>query len=47
MDTIYFISEPAEEYHAKAVDNLSSHQLIDYMKCPKAYYKKLTEKTPQ
>jgi len=26
--------EPAEEYHAKASEFLSSHQLMDFMKCP-------------
>ncbi len=32
--------EPAEEYHAKARENLSSHQLIDFMNCPWLYRKK-------
>ena len=27
-------SEPAEEYHAKADRFMSSHQLLDFMKCP-------------
>jgi len=26
--------EPADEYHAKAQWYLSSHQLIDFMRCP-------------
>ena len=32
--------EPAEEYHAKAETFLSSHQLIDFMRCPYLYAKK-------
>ncbi len=34
--------EPAEEYHAKAADFLSSHQLMDFMKCPWLHFKKRT-----
>ena len=33
-------AESAEEYHAKARLNLSSHQLIDFMKCPYLYRQK-------
>lgn len=33
-------AEPAEEYHAKARQYLSSHRLIDFMKCPWLYFKK-------
>ncbi len=32
--------EPAEEYHAKAREYLSSHQLLDFVKCPLLYRKK-------
>ena len=32
--------EPAEEYHAKAGEYLSSHQLLDFVKCPWLYRKK-------
>ena len=32
--------EPAEEYHAKASEFLSSHQLMDFMKCPWLHRKK-------
>jgi hypothetical protein len=32
--------EPAETYHSKAVEYLSSHQLIDYMRCPYLHMKK-------
>ena len=34
-------AEPAEEYHAKAGEYLSSHLLIDFIRCPKLYHKKL------
>ena len=40
IDTTIFISEPAGEYHAKAKHYLSSHQLIDFVKCPYLYNKK-------
>jgi hypothetical protein len=33
-------AEPAEEYHAKAGEYLSSHQLLDFMVCPWLYRKK-------
>ena len=33
-------AEPADEYHAKAGEYLSSHQLLDYMACPWLYRKK-------
>ena len=33
-------AEPADEYHAKAKQYLSSHQLIDFMTCPWLYRKK-------
>ncbi len=32
--------EPAEEYHVKASEYLSSHQLIDFMKSPWLHFKK-------
>ena len=32
--------EPAEEYHAKAESFLSSHQLIDFMRCPYLHAKR-------
>lgn len=40
IDLSVFLSEPADEYHAKAQWFLSSHQLIDFMKCPYLYAKK-------
>jgi hypothetical protein len=40
IDLGLFIAEPAHEYHAKAGEYLSSHQLIDFMRCPWLYYKK-------
>ena len=44
-DTLYielnvFECEPADEYHARADKFLSSHQLIDFMKCPWLHFKK-------
>ncbi len=33
-------TEPAHEYHAKAGEYLSSHQLIDFLNCPWLYRKK-------
>lgn len=32
--------EPADEYHAKAKEYLSSHQLGDFRKCPLLYHRK-------
>ncbi len=40
IDLNVLIREPAEEYHAKASENLSSHQLLDFMRCPYLYFKK-------
>jgi hypothetical protein len=42
IPTDILISEPADEYHAKAIDHLSSHQLLDFMKCPYLHHKKRT-----
>ena len=39
-DLSFLIKEPAETYHAKASENLSSHQLADFRKCPYLYWKK-------
>ena len=33
-------AEPEADYHAKAKDNLSSHQVIDFMRSPWLYWKK-------
>jgi hypothetical protein len=33
-------NEPAEVYHGKAKENLSSHQLIDFMRCPPLYQRR-------
>jgi hypothetical protein len=38
--TDFLISEPADVYHAKASEYLSSHQLADFRKCPLLYWKK-------
>ncbi len=40
IDLNILITEPAEEYHAKAESYLSSHQLLDFMRCPYLYAKK-------
>ena len=40
IDTSILIREPAEVYHAKARENLSSHQLADFRKCPLLYARK-------
>lgn len=34
-------AEPAAEYHARAGEYLSSHLLIDFIRCPKLYRKKI------
>lgn len=44
-DTLYIdlnalSAEPADEYHAKAAEFLSSHQLLDFMRCPWLHFKK-------
>ncbi len=36
----FLIKEPARVYHAQAKDYLSSHQLADFRKCPRLYYRK-------
>ncbi len=40
VDSGFLIRESAVEYHAKAKENLSSHQLGDFRKCPALYRKK-------
>jgi hypothetical protein len=40
IDLSVLHAEPADEYHAKATDFLSSHQLMDFMKCPWLHFKK-------
>ena len=45
MDDLYIdlsvvTVEPEAEYHAKAGEYLSSHQLIDFIKCPWLHFKK-------
>lgn len=40
IDLNVLTTEPADEYHAKAGEYLSSHQLLDYMACPWLYRKK-------
>jgi len=40
IDLKLLMAEPADEYHAKAAQHLSSHQLIDFIKCPWLHCKK-------
>ena len=40
IDLSILETEPAEQYHAQAKDHLSSHQLIDFIKCPWLHFKK-------
>src|SRR5690554_1058793 len=40
IDLSVLSAEPAAEYHAKAGEYLSSHQLLDFMTCPWLYRKK-------
>ncbi len=40
IDTDILVSEPAEIYHAKSREFLSSHQLMDFISCPLLYLKK-------
>lgn len=43
MDANIFIKEPAAIYHGKAKDYLSSHQLMDFIRCPWAYHQNQTQ----
>lgn len=40
IDLSVLEAEPAEQYHARSAEYLSSHQLIDFMKCPWLHFKK-------
>lgn len=40
IDLSILEAEPADQYHAKAGEYLSSHQLLDFMACPWLYRKK-------
>jgi len=46
IDLSVLETEPAEEYHAKAANFLSSHQLMDFMKCPWLHFKKRSGQIP-
>ena len=50
IDIDQLIDEPADVYHAKKGKYLSSHQLMDFRKCPLLYHQKLStrveEETP-
>jgi len=34
------ITEPADQYHARSQEYLSSHQLMDFVRCPYLYHRK-------
>ena len=40
IDLNILVTESAEEYHAKAVQYLSSHQLIDFLRCPLMHFRR-------
>ena len=40
VDLNVLLCETAEEYHSKASEYLSSHQLLDFMRCPWLHHKK-------
>jgi hypothetical protein len=40
IDTSFILQEPAEEYHGKAKEYLSSHRLADFRKDPLLFHKK-------
>jgi len=40
IDLSILAAEPADEYHARAGEYLSSHQLLDFIACPWLYRKK-------
>ena len=45
-DTSFIIHELAAQYHAKAKEYLSSHQLGDFRKCPALYRRKKKGEVP-
>lgn len=47
LDLGFLITEPASVYHAKAKENLSSHQIADFRRCPKLYRRKQLGLVPQ
>jgi len=46
IDLNILIDEPAEVYHAKSGEYLSSHALIEYLKCPYLYKKRISGLIP-
>lgn len=46
MASLCVIHEPENEYHGKARQNLSSHQLGDFRKCPELYHRKKSGLVP-
>jgi len=47
LDLKFLVREPAGVYHAKAKDNLSSHALADFRRCPALYRKKRLGLVPE
>ena len=47
IDLNVLINDPADTYHSRAKQYLSSHQLIDFMRCPYLYAKKRSGLIPQ
>ena len=41
IDLNVLLAEPEGEYHGRAGEYLSSHRLIDFMRCPWLYFKKV------
>jgi hypothetical protein len=44
IDIDSLLVESAEHYHSQAKENLSSHQVMDFIKCPLLYFQKKTGK---
>ena len=47
IDLRFLKREPADVYHAKAKDHLSSHALADFRRCPLLYHRKQRGLIPQ
>ena len=47
LDLGFLIREPADVYHAKAVNHLSSHWLAEFRHCPLLYHRKRAGLIPQ
>ena len=47
VDLDLLTEEPAEQYHAKAGEYLTSHQLLDFVRCPLLYRRKQQGLVPE